>query len=369
MAWGVLHLREGNDGGDVYRAVNIPATMNKWLEVKLVINPNVGTGLGSLYVRNVTDGQTDFTRVVFDNLSTTGVTERVLYVPLALGVHRNPTKFDGFVVSAYGDNNALDDLSVGYHVRQMNDNFEHYQAGVTMDSQVTPELVWNGPVSGGPGQFTVSTPYGTGNTSTLAVTPTGSSAAGAWWSTEQPDYDASDVTVYSGQLYGTTGVYFAPVNTAASASNYLTPNNYVGFMVQFEQGQLRLRGSRDGGEVYKATNFAPASGKWYDVQVQVDPNRDIDGTAGGDFGVARVWVKNLTDNTAPVLVEFDKMSTTGVVESLLEVPLLLNTTTRNPAKWNGWEVGSFNSNVQIDNLRSALYPYIDFVNRNQYIDG
>ncbi|WP_438020239.1 hypothetical protein WMF18_14715 [Sorangium sp. So ce315] len=369
MAWGALRLREGYDGGDVYQAVNIPATMNEWLEVKMVINPNVGTGLGSLYVRNLTDGQTDFTRVVFDNLNTTGVTERALHVPLALGVNRNPTNFNGFVVAAYGAGNALDDLSVGYHVRQMNDNFEHYQSGVTMDSQITPELVWNGPVSGGPGQFTVSAPYGTGNTSTLAVSPTGSSTASAWWSTELPDYDASDVTVYSGQLYGTTGVYFAPVNTATSASNNITPNNYVGFMAQFEQGELRLRGSRDSGEVYKATNFAPASGKWYDIQVQVDPNRDIDGAAGGDFGVARVWVKNLTDDTAPVLVEFDKMSTTGVVESLLEVPLLLNTTTRNPATWNGWEVGSSNSSVQIDNLRSALYPYIDFVNRSQYIDG
>ncbi|WP_437867285.1 hypothetical protein [Sorangium sp. So ce363] len=102
--------------------------------------------------------------------------------------------------------------------------------------------------------------------------------------------------------------------------------------MQFEQGQLRLRGSRDSGELYKATNFAPASGKWYDIQVQVDPSRDIDGVAGGDFGAARVWVKNLTDNTAPVLVDFDKMSTTGVVESLLEVPLFLNATTRNPSK-------------------------------------
>jgi hypothetical protein len=367
MAWGALRLRSGYDGGDVYQAVNIPATMGKWLEVKMVVNPTVGTGLGSLYVRNVTDGQKGFTRVVFDNLNTTGVIERVLYVPLVLGVNRNPSNFNGFIVAAYGDGNAVDDLSMGYYVPQMNDNFDHYQSGVAMDSQVVPQLVWKGPASGGPGQLTASAPYGTGNTSTLAVRPTGASAASAWWETELTDHDASDLTVYSGQLYGTTGVYFAPVNTATSASNGLTPNNYVGFLVQFEQGQLRLRGSRDSGELYKATNFAPASGKWYEIQVQVDPNRDIDGVAGGDFGAARVWVKNLTDNTAPVLVDFDKMSTTGVVESLLEVPLFLNATTRNPSKWNGWEISGINSGVQVDNLRSALYPYVDFVGRNQVI--
>ncbi|WP_438035113.1 hypothetical protein [Sorangium sp. So ce204] len=129
----------------------------------MVVNPTVGTGLGSLYVRNVTDGQKDFTRVVFDNINTTGVTARVLVVPLLMGVNKNPSNFNGFIVAAYGDSNA------------------------------------------------------------------------------------------------------------------------------------------------------------------------------------------------------------GVVESLLEVPLLLNATTRNPSRWNGWEIGGINSGVQVDNLRSALNPYLDFVGRNQYI--
>ncbi len=370
MAWGALHVRARYDSGDVYKAVNVPPTTGAWLEVKLVVDPSVGTGLGSLYVRNLSAQQTDFTRVVFDNLSTSGTTERLLYVPLELGTNSNPSNLDGFLAVAYGNGNALDDLGMGYHSPDMSDDFEHYQAGVTMLGQATPELVWQGPSATGPQKWTAAAPHGTGNTSTLAVGPvSGAGNTRAWWKTERPDYSSGEAVIYSARLYGTNGVSFSPVNTDASQAIGLTPNTHVGFLAQFTLGHLRLRGSRDWGEVYKATNFEPNSGKWYEIQVQVDPTRDIDGVQGGAFGAARVWVKNLTDHTEPVLMSFDKISTTGVVEALAEIPLLLNSTVLNTTKLNGWELGATSSTVQVDQLHSALYPYADFVNQNHYIEN
>jgi hypothetical protein len=64
------------------------------MSVRPAVDPTAGgTGLGSVYIRNATDGQTDFTRVVFDDSSTPAVTERLLQVPVNLGPRNNPTRF------------------------------------------------------------------------------------------------------------------------------------------------------------------------------------------------------------------------------------------------------------------------------------
>lgn len=368
LNWGTLKLRGIYDAGTVYQAANFTATLGKWYEVQLAVDPTSGTGLGSIFVRNVTDGQKDFTRIVFDDTSTSGTTERLWQVPLALATNRNTTNFNGWQVSAYGAGNAIDNLNTGYYVPRMNDNFEHYQTGVTNNNQPTTEIQWHGPAANGPASWTVAAPSGSGNSSSLVATlAPGMYNARAWWKTENPDFAITEPTVYSAQLYGTSGVGFEAVNTTANNFDEKIANNRVGFYAYIYWGALCLRGTRDNGDNFQATNFTAQSGKWYDIQVQIDPTRDIDGSAGGNFGVARVWVKNLTDNTDPLLVIFDNLATTGSTESLTELPMYLTTNLNNPTLWDGWEVYG-NSNVQIDGLRSFLYPYADYLTYNQYID-
>ena len=364
-----LKVRSLYGSGTRYQAVNFAIATGHWYEVQLVIDPNEGvTGLGSVFVRDVTAGQKDFTRCVFDDPNTPSVTERLLQTPLALDTLRNTSNFDGWTVNTYGAGNAIDNLNTGYYVPRMNDNFEHYQTGVTNDNQTTAELRWHGSTTQGPSVWTITAPQGTGNTSTLAAQPTASAyAARAWWKTEQPDFALAEPVVYSAQLYGVQGVGFEAVSTAGAATTSQIPNNQTGFYGFIYGGTFRFRASRGFGDMYEATNFTAGSGKWYNVQIQVDPTRDIDGTAGGNFGVARIWIKNLTDGTAPVLLSFDNINT-GMIESLTELPMLL-TATNNPTVWDGWEVYGYDNNVQIDALRSFLYPYADYATHNQYIDA
>jgi hypothetical protein len=63
---------------------------------------------------------------------------------------------------------------------------------------------------------------------------------------------------------------------------------------------------------------------------------------------------------------FDDLAPTGV-KSLTELPLFLSPI-NNPGVWDGWEVYGYDQNVQIDNLRSYLFPYADFGTNNVYID-
>jgi len=363
-----LELDGGSNNDIIYEAANFAPAPNRWYEVQLVVDQS-GTGLATVFVRDVTDGQADFTRIMFDNTRKKGVAERLWQVPLELGNNNNPTVFDGWLINASAQGNAIDNLNTGYYIPRIDDNFEHYETGVTNNLQPTPEIQWYGPTTQGPAQWTVAAPYGTGNSSSLAVTPTSVAyTPKAWWTTERPDYTSREPVVYSGELYGTSGVGFEAVNTTGSAATQLTPNNQIGFYTSIYWGKLRFRASRDNGDVYQTTNFTAQTGKWYDVQVQIDPTQTIAGSPAGDYGVARVWVKDLTDNTQPVLLTFDNLSTTSTVESLTELPMFLTSNQNNPTLWNGWEVYGYDSGVQIDRLRSFLFPYTDFEANNQYIE-
>lgn len=379
--WGKLTLRTLFDGGTRYDAVNLNVNdvKSNWYEIKMVVDPTIGNGLASVWARNVTDGQMDFTRVVFDDSTTASTTEHMLYLPLSLSTNRNTTNFNGWSIEAYGANNGFDNINTGYEVPSMDDNFEHYDSSMTNDNQFADDAnanSWhgavayhNGVVSSGPSVWTTATPSSTGNTSSLAATPTSDAyAARSWWKTKCPDFESAEPVVYSAQLYGTSGVGFEAVNTNGSGDTSLIPSNQVGFYTYIYWNTFRFRGSRDGGDNYQATNFTPQSGKWYNVQVQIDPTRDIDGNTGGYFGVARVWIKNLTDNTDPVLVTFDNLATTGSTESITEIPMMLSTTVNNPTLWDGWEVYGYNQYVQVDGFRSFLYPFNDYQAHNQYID-
>ncbi len=363
-----LELHCGTDNDVIYQAANFSPLPNKWYEVQLVIDQS-SAGLATALVRDATDGQTDFTRIMFHNVGVTGEAERLWQVPLGLGISNNPAVFDGWLISSSAAGNALDNLNTGYYVPRLDDNFEHYVVGVTNNLQPTPEIQWYGPSTNGPAEWTVSAPEGTGDSSSLAASPTpGAHSPKAWWTTERPDYSSREAVVYSAELYGTSGVGFEAVNTTGTAATQLTANNQTGFYASINWGKLRFRASRDYGDVYQATNFTAQAGKWYDIQVQIDPTQTIAGSPPGDYGVARVWLKDITDNTPPVLLTFDDLSTTNTVESLTELPMFLTANLSNPTLWNGWEVYGYNGKVQIDELRSFLFPYTDFEANNQYID-
>jgi hypothetical protein len=131
--WSKFRIRGTSAGGDNYQAVNVigdDIDPDDWWEVRVVVDqrrdidddPEAGNyGVGRVLVRNLSEGQTDWTTLIFDNDATDDVVENLELVPLSFagnhpvdgpgGHPRNPTVFDGWQVYAYGHGTMLDDLS------------------------------------------------------------------------------------------------------------------------------------------------------------------------------------------------------------------------------------------------------------------
>lgn len=119
---------------------------------------------------------------------------------------------------------------------------------------------------------------------------------------------------------------------------------------------LRIRPTRVNGPAYRATNLIPSASTWYELRVVVEPTRDIDGTSGGTYGVATVYVRDLTaGQTTFTQLVFDDITTTSAVESLTEIPLWLSAVA-NTTSFDGWELYGYGAGTQIDALSATLAP-------------
>jgi hypothetical protein len=122
--------RQRRVNGDNWNSTNYNKQGGDWVEMRMVIDPRRdidGTpeegsyGVGHFYVRNVTQGETDWTKLVFDNMTTSGDVEAVEQMPLALtgdhpiagegGHKRNPAYFDGWEIYSYDNGYAVDNLT------------------------------------------------------------------------------------------------------------------------------------------------------------------------------------------------------------------------------------------------------------------
>lgn len=110
--WGKLLVRSRIENGAVYRAANFAPEDSQWYDIQLVADPSAGAGgEGSWFVRNLTAGETDWTQLFFDDLTTKGTVEFLESVPLRFTDTQNPTTFNGWYAYGYNYLSQLDDLS------------------------------------------------------------------------------------------------------------------------------------------------------------------------------------------------------------------------------------------------------------------
>jgi hypothetical protein len=358
--WGDFRLRPRIGSGANFEATNVSVDSGHWYEVKMVIDQTRdidGTaggayGVAKCYARDLTDGESAFTLLEFDDPNTQG-DDGLIEIPLNLGANCNPTNFDGWQIYGYNPNAQLDTIRQFVRERPMDCDMERYVHGSTLDNRD-----WKGP---NPDSWEVTTPLGSGNDSDNAAAPvSGGYVEKAWWAESTPDVESDDLMVYSAWIYNNQGTGFAPVNTDGASDTSQVPADRQGPYLFAYWGDFRLRQRITNGTSFEATNVSVDSGEWYDVQILIDPTRDIDGTAGGDYGVASVYVRNVTDEeTDYTLLTFDDLSTNGIIESLEELPLKLGDDC-NPTVFDGWQVYGYNQNAQLDNFVATLYPYADF---------
>ena len=157
-----------------------------------------------------------------------------------------------------------------------------------------------------------------------------------------------------------------PVNTGGGLADPdgLIAGNAQGPWFYSDYSKLRLRATRDEGDVYQAANLIGGqidTNDWYEIRVAVDPRRDIDGEPGaGGRGAAQVYVRNLSDGEAAwTLLEFDNLATPGVTESLSWTPLALREG-RGLADFDGWETYFHGYGTMIDDLMALPVVLGDF---------
>ena len=327
-----------------YQSVNATPQIGRWYEVRIEINPTpLPSGSAKIYLRDVSSGNRDYDLLVWNDVNT-AATERVLDVPLQLASTRNPSNFDGWQIYATDASTQFDNFSAGYSVPNADDNFNHYAPEVTLDKQgwfgATPQL-WKakgGSISPIAGGYNIS----------------------AWRGGNLSAFDAKDAVVYSAKLNpGNAGyVGFSPINTAGANIKADLGDGGPFFSIRTDQNKgFRIRAVQVNFDNYKATRV-PVAGHAYEIQMIVDPTRTHASGYSGRYGVARVYVRDVTLNEGftPLLFKNETRAGTSI---LIEVPIGLHSK-QNPTNFNGWQVYGINSNVQVDNLKSFLYPFKDF---------
>ena len=103
-----VEFRATFSAGDTYLATNLTPGRNKWYAFDILVNPTSGTsGTGEVFYKDLT-GTSDWTELVFDDLTTGGTATSV---PLLLSEATTTTTFNGWEVSGVGGA-QLDDLSM-----------------------------------------------------------------------------------------------------------------------------------------------------------------------------------------------------------------------------------------------------------------
>lgn len=342
-------LRKSRDAGTVYTAVNLGADADKWYEVQIAVDPGNGGsgdfGTAAVWVRNVSDHQTEFTRLVFDDPATPTVVERLKTIALQLNTTagRSTTDFNGWQISAAGDGNAIDNLNAGYYLSH-GENFEHYDA---MAASMSADPDWLSNAS----SWRVRAPYNSsGNGSAQALTPAAGSynVSGAWY-TENPRFSPTDVVAYQAKLYSGNAATARPVGFAPYHNSTANTGPYV----QLYWTDLRLRSIVPNGAVYRANNITVQPNCWYEVRVVVDPNHYNSGVPGESHGGAKLFVRNITNGETELQpVTLDNIDT-STVETETEIPLQLNSL-RDTTVLDGWYAYGYDESSQIDDLKAFV---------------
>lgn len=240
------------------------------------------------------------------------------------------------------------------------EDMQTFAHGQSMNNQ--GERSWQGPNAD---RFVAQAPQGAGNGSPTAVSTASDTPYAdqvAWYEAPNPGFADTDQVVYSGYLYNggaVSGFITANVTNVDGATE--PGNDRQGFYVSINWDTFTFRPSRTAGAIHQATNVIGTHDKWFEVRVVVDPTRDIDGTAGGSHGVARIFVRNLaTGDKDFTLLVWDDLSTSGTVERKWELPLVLDDSLRKTTLFDGMMVVGNGPNVAVDNLNVGYHaPTLD----------
>lgn len=218
---------------------------------------------------------------------------------------------------------------------------------------------------------TASTISGLGNLSTQALATTSKASSSTtqkmWFVAENPGgLLMTDQMLYGGKLYfngsinnGVTLASFEPVNITSSelaATNSAVATNHEGPILSMVGSststiKVQFRATGSSGDKYQATNFSPVKNRWYEFSIHVDPY-----TNAGSAWYKDLYAINVSHTTSDSWIElkFDNLATTGVIESLTTLPLLLSTSATTTL-FNGWQITGVR-NAQFDDLSIQFNP-------------
>ena len=234
----------------------------------------------------------------------------------------------------------------------MDQNFETHATGLS-----GTQMGWHGV---NPGAFQTVSPVGSGNDSSVAISLSpGNTWQSGWWTADNPLYEPDDVVAYGFSLVGNTPAQVAPVATAGQATtgnvSWLNEGPRVGVTWG---GVIEFRPRITGGTIYEATNFTSSSSEWHDFVMVLDSTTDPDGS-GAANAIASVFIRERDGTGDFQLLTFDDPTTTAVIESLTELPVITRPT-RTPETFDGWFVQVYDTTAQLDNFQSYLYPGLSF---------